>query len=129
MKVSKKFLLFCIFGLIAAGIDFLAFNIYLFFSSMFVISRVGGILTSFLFTFSVNRNITFKSKNKKIKTQFSKFVMLYAISMALNTLTGLAIISAFQRESLLIANIAAVAGTLVSMTLNYLGSKHLVFHY
>ena len=129
MKVSKKFLLFCIFGLIATGIDLLAFNIYFFFSSIFVISRIGGILTSFLFTFSVNRNITFKSQNKKIKTQFSKFVGLYAVSMAINTLVGLAIISAFQSESLLIANIAAVVGILVSMTLNYLGSKHWVFHY
>ena len=129
MKVSKKFLFFCIFGLIATAIDLFAFNVYLFFSGIFVISRIGGILTSFLFTFSVNRNITFKSQNKKVKTQFSKFVTLYAVSMALNTLVGFAIISAFQTQSLLIANIAAVAGILISMTLNYLGSKHWVFHY
>jgi putative flippase GtrA len=129
MKVSKKFLLFCIFGLIATAIDLLAFNIYFYFSINFVISRIGGILTSFLFTFSVNRNITFKSQSKRIKTQFSKFITLYAFSMALNTLVGLAIISIFQSESLLIANIAAIVGILVSMTLNYLGSKHWVFHY
>jgi len=128
MKFSKKFLLFCIFGLIATGIDLLAFNIYFYFSSIFAISRIGGILTSFLFTFSVNRNITFKSKSKRLKIQFSKFVALYTVSMLLNTFVGLAVISAFQSESLLVANIAAVVGILVSMTLNYFGSKHLVFH-
>ena len=129
MKLSKKFLLFCLFGIIATIIDLSAFNIYFFLSKTFVISRIGGILTSFLFTFSANRNITFKSKNKKIKTQFSKFVTLYTISMALNTLVGLVIISAFQSESLIVANIAAIGGILVSMTLNYFGSKHLIFHY
>lgn len=128
MRLSKKFLLFCIFGLIATIIDLSAFNIYLFYSKTFVISRIGGILTSFLFTFSVNRNITFKSQSKRIKTQFSKFVALYTFSMGLNTLAGLAIISAFQTESLIVANIAAIIGILVSMTLNYLGSKHWIFH-
>jgi putative flippase GtrA len=128
MRLSKRFTLFCVFGLIATLIDLSAFNLYLFLTNTFIISRIGGVLTSLIFTFSCNRKITFKSKNTKIKTQFIKFLILYLTTMTLNTLVGLIVIFIAGKTTLIVSNIAAIMGILVSMTLNYIGSKYLIFH-
>ncbi len=125
-SVIKKIFLFCFAGGIATLIDLSFFNLFFIFSSMFVLSRIAGILISMGFNFTFNRNITFKVKNRKVHHQIIKFLILYGISMSLNILVGKLILSLLN-ESLLSANIAAISGIVVSTITNFFGLMFWVF--
>ena len=61
-----KIVLFCLTGGIATLIDLAFFNLFYLLTSIFVLSRIFGILISIIFNFSFNRNITFKAKGIKL---------------------------------------------------------------
>jgi putative flippase GtrA len=125
-KTIHKVFLFCFAGGIATLIDLLFFNIFFIASSIFVLSRIGGILVSMIFNFIFNRNLTFKARNKKVKNQAWKFIILYAFSMSANVLVGKGVLLLLN-DSLLSANIAAIAGLAVSIPISFLGSMLWVF--
>lgn len=125
-KTIQKIILFCITGGIATLIDLVFFNIFFLISSFFILSRIGGILVSMVFNFTFNRNVTFKAKNKRIRHQSWKFLILYGISMSLNVLVG-KFVHSLLNESILSANIAATAGLLVSVPISFIGSLFWVF--
>ncbi len=125
-SVLKKIFFFGVTGGIATLIDLLFFNIFFILSSAFVLSRMGGIIVSILFNFTSNRNITFKAKKGKIPKQITKFLILYAISMGANVLTGKIVLSLLN-DSLLSANIAAISGLIVSIPISFLGLMFWVF--
>jgi putative flippase GtrA len=124
--LTRKIFFFCLTGGIATLIDLAFFNLFFITTSLFVLSRVGGILISMIFNFTFNRNITFKAKNKKTHTQIWKFLILYAISMTSNVLVGKGVLSLLN-ESILSANIAAISGLAVSIPISFLGSMLWVF--
>jgi len=124
--LTRKIFLFCITGGIATLIDLLFFNIFFITTSMFVLSRIGGIGFSMIFNFSSNRNITFKAKNKKAHNQIWKFVIVYAISMSANVLVGKSVLFLLN-DSLISANIAAISGFLVSIPISFIGLMFWVF--
>ena len=119
-KLPKKIFLFGFTGIVATLIDMLFFNLFFILSSMFVLSRIGGILTSIIFNFTSNRNITFKAKKGKVSHQIIKFLTVYGISMSANVLTGKLVLLSLD-SSLLSANIAAISGLAISIPLNFLG--------
>ena len=125
-QLVKKIILFGITGGIATLIDLAVFNLFFITTSFFVFSRLGGILTSMIFNFSFNRNITFKAKNKKAHTQIWKFFILYGFSMGANILVGKGILSLLN-DSVLSANIAAISGLAVSIPISFIGSILWVF--
>lgn len=125
-RLLKKVILFGTTGGIATIIDIIFFNIIFISSSMFVLSRIGGIFISMIFNFTLNRNITFKAKNKKISPQAIKFLILYFISMSANVITGKIVLS-FLDKSVISANIAAISGLTVSIPLSFLGLMFWVF--
>lgn len=125
-KHLRKLILFCFTGGIATIIDFAFFNLFFIVSSIFVLSRIGGILISMSFNFTFNRNITFKAKNKKAQSQVWKFLILYGISMGANVFVGKFVLSLLN-NSLLSANLAALAGLAVSIPISFLGSLLWVF--
>jgi len=125
-RTLQKIILFCTTGGIATLIDMAFFNLFFITSSLFVLSRIGGILISMIFNFTFNRNITFKAKNKKVHHQLWKFFILYGISMTANVITGKAILFLLS-DSLLSANIAAISGLIVSIPIAFLGSMFWVF--
>jgi putative flippase GtrA len=124
--IIKKIFFFGVTGGVATLIDLLFFNLFFIISSMFVLSRVGGILISMIFNFTSNRNITFKAKGGKIPKQAIKFLVLYGISMGANVLTGKLVLSLLE-ESLFSANIAAISGLMVSIPISFFGLMFWVF--
>jgi len=125
-KSFHKLILFCLTGGIATLIDLVFFNLFFIASSLFVLSRIGGIGISMIFNFTFNRNVTFKAKNKKAHHQAWKFLLLYGVAMTANVLVGKFILSLLN-DSLLSANIAAISGLAVSIPLSFLGSMFWVF--
>jgi putative flippase GtrA len=125
-SLIKKIILFCTNGGIATLIDLIFFNIFFLISSLFVISRIGGILVSMIFNFSFNRKVTFKATNKKASNQIPKFLILYAISMTSNVLVGKLVLTLLN-GSILSANIAALSGLAVSIPISFIGSMFWVF--
>ncbi len=125
-STTKKIFLFCLTGGIATLIDMLFFNLFFITTSLFVLSRMGGILISMIFNFTSNRNITFKAKNKKVRHQAWKFIILYGFSMSANVLVGKLVLSLLN-NSLISANIAAVSGIVISIPIGFLGSMFWVF--
>ena len=121
-----KIILFCTTGGIATLIDMAFFNIFFITSSLFILSRIGGILISMIFNFTFNRNITFKARNKKAHHQLWKFFILYGISMTANVLVGKATLLLLN-DSLISANIAAISGLVISIPISFLGSMFWVF--
>ena len=125
-KTFHKIILFCTTGGIATLIDMLFFNIFFITTSLFVLSRVGGIGISMIFNFTFNRNVTFKAKHKKAHHQLWKFFILYGVSMTANVLVGKFVLYLLN-GTLISANIAAVSGLLVSIPISFLGSMFWVF--
>lgn len=125
-KIVKKIFFFGATGGIATLIDLLFFNLFFIISSMFVLSRILGILISMIFNFTSNRNITFNARKGKVPNQAIKFLILYGISMGANVLTGKFILSLLE-ESLFSANIAAISGLAVSIPISFFGLMFWVF--
>lgn len=125
-KIFHQIILFCATGGIATFIDILFFNVFFITTSLFILSRIGGIGISMIFNFTFNRNFTFKAKNKKTHHQLWKFVILYGISMTANILVGKSVLLLLN-GSLLSANIAAISGILVSIPISFLGMMFWVF--
>ncbi len=125
-NLSRKIFFFGITGGIATLIDLAFFNLFFILSSAFVLSRIGGIIVSILFNFTSNRNLTFKARKGKIHKQITKFLILYAVSMGANVLTGKIVLSLLN-DSLLSANIAAISGLIVSIPISFLGLIFWVF--
>ena len=119
-KHLRRVVLFCFTGGVATLIDLFFFNIFFFLTSAFVISRIGGILSSVAFNFTFNRNVTFRAKNIRVHHQLWKFVIIYGISMTSNVLVGKLVLS-FLDNSTLSANIAAISGLAVSIPIGFFG--------
>ena len=125
-KSTRRFILFCFTGGMATLIDMIFFNIFFFFTSGFVISRIGGILSSIIFNFTFNRNITFRARHTRFHHQLWKFIIIYSISMTSNVLIGKLVLS-FLDNSTLSANIAALSGLAVSIPIGFFGLMFWVF--
>ena len=125
-KTWHKFIMFCFIGGLAFLIDVGFFNLFYYFGLSFVFSRYLGISLSMIFNFSMNRNITFSAKHKRVHTQIWKFLILYFFSMSMNVLIGWLILQSVV-ETTLTANIAAITGILVSIPINFFGLKKWVF--
>lgn len=127
MRVRHRFIIFCFVGGIAAILDMLFFN--LFFSilkSGFIVSRILGIGISMIWNFTMNKYVTFSSKEGNIKKQLAKYLFIYSITMGLNVISGIVVLRLIG-ESVIGGNIAAVAGIVISVPLNFLFSLFWTF--
>ena len=120
MKIKRipKFILFCFVGGIATLIDFVVFNIFAYFLGegylMPQISRVIGIGVSMIWNFTMNRNITFRAREGKIKHQLPKWLIVYGITALIN-LAIFSLILSQTGNSLIGRNIAFICGTGVNL--------------
>jgi putative flippase GtrA len=127
MKIKGfwKFICFCIVGGVATLIDFIIFNISAYFLGngflMPQLSRILGIITSMIWNFTMNRNITFNAKEEKIKSQLAKWLIIYGITSMINIIVFSIVINIIG-NSFWERNIAFVLGTGISLTLNFIGS-------
>ncbi|MCA9487457.1 MAG: GtrA family protein [Nanoarchaeota archaeon] len=122
----RKVVLFGVTGGIATLIDLAFFNLFFKLTSVFVLSRILGILISIIFNFNFNRNVTFRAKDGSIGKQGIKFLVLYGISMSLNVLVSKGAYSLME-PSTLSANIAAVLGLAISIPVSFFGALFWVF--
>jgi len=125
LKNFYKFICFCFVGGIATIIDLSVFNV----SSLILgktylilqISRILGIGVSMIWNFTVNRNITFKSRDEKIKKQLPKWLILYFITSLVNFII-FSLVIMILGNSIIERNIAFFCGIAVSIPLNFIGS-------
>ena len=122
----RKFIIFCVIGVLGAIIDLLVFNSLFWLKIPFNISRVLAILVSITFNFSLNRNITFKARNKSIKKQYPKHLIVYTAVLITNTLVG-SIAFHLLGDSTFNANIASIAGIVSAIPISFFGSMFWTF--
>jgi len=122
-NLLKQIITFGIVGGIATVIDFIFFNLIFLMTSLFVYSRVIGIFMSMIWNFMMNRTVTFKAQEGKIKGQLVKYLIVYGISMGSNVLVSWFVYVYMLSPGQLNANIAAVFALCVSIPLAFIGSK------
>jgi putative flippase GtrA len=120
-----KFVSFCFVGGIAFLIDFAVFNTSAYFLGnaplMPQLSRVLGIAISMIWNFSMNRSMTFKAKEGKIKSQLAKWLIVYGVTSVINIII-FSIMIGIIGNSFWDRNIAFVLGTGITLVLNFIGS-------
>jgi len=126
MKTILKFIVFCLVGGTAALIDLLFFNLFFFVYSNFILSRILSISIAIIYNFFMNRNITFSAKRYSLKKQIFKYIFVYILAGIINLLVGITLINLFG-EGVVQANIAAVAGIIISIPFSFFGSLLWVF--
>jgi putative flippase GtrA len=122
----SKFMIFCFVGLTSAGIDLITFNIFFFLNLPFFVCRILATAVAILYNFSMNRNITFSAGRHSIKRQVPRYLTIYSIA-ALVGFTTSVIVFNILGDGTFNANIASIAGILVSIPISFLGSLFWAF--
>jgi len=127
MKISSKFIIFLMGGVLSFSLDWISFLIMItFFGIEFNISKLISFLLGTLFAFYFNSRFTFR-KNLYI-INFYKFLSIYFFSMIINIL----IFSQFSSRGLPNLELRIFMGLLIATTasasMNYFGIKYFVFN-
>ena len=127
MKISSKFIIFLMGGVLSFSLDWISFLIMItFFGIEFNISKLISFLLGTLFAFYFNSRFTFR-KNLYI-INFYKFLSIYFFSMTINIL----IFSQFSSRDLPNLELRIFMGLLIATTasasMNYFGIKYFVFN-
>jgi len=127
MKISSKFIIFLMGGVLSFSLDWISFLIMItFFGIEFNISKLISFLLGTLFAFYFNSRFTFR-KNLYI-INFYKFLSIYFFSMIINIL----IFSQFSSRDLPNLELRIFMGlfiaTTASASMNYFGIKYFVFN-
>jgi putative flippase GtrA len=117
----KELMCYITIGIFAVLIDYIS---YLFFINIFSIdfsnSKRLSYLTGAIFSFILNKRITFKYKEKNISAPIL-FSILYFSSFILNSFTHDVLLNYFP------GNYPFIIATIASVILNYVGQKFIVF--
>lgn len=125
MNIFKRFIIFCIVGGSGALIELLFFNLFYLFT-IFSISKFIGLVFALTFNFIINRTFTFSASNGKKRGQIMRYLLVYSIALSLNYLTSL-FINNLLGGGVISANVAAIAGILVSIPITFFGSNYFIF--
>jgi putative flippase GtrA len=120
-----KLIKFCIVGGINTLISLLTFyvlNKIMGFSYM--LSSVIGYACGMINSYILNKTWTFSDTNKRIILQLIKFIFVNGVSLGINLLTMYILVDRIHIDSM----IAQVIATGFSTSINYLGSRALVFN-
>lgn len=133
MKEWSKFIKFGLVGILNTAIDFLVFNLFLFFRCPPAISKAFSYTAGMINSFFFNKNWTFRAKGDG-KKQFVSFLLLNLATLAVSVglmkgltpfLAELDCLSAYSLLSNNLANLIVIA---ITMILNFIGSKTFVFY-
>lgn len=118
---KKELIIYVLVGLIVVFVDFISYHLYNSkFSIDFSLSKRLSFLTGSTFSFFLNKYFTFKSPKWKISEIFS-FSVIYFSSFVLNSFTHDVLLNYFS------GNYPFIIATFVSVLINYLGQKLIVF--
>lgn len=124
--MTKKFVFFCIVGVLSAAVDLTVFNLLFGIKTPFAISRTFAVLSAITFNFILNRNITFKAKTGLIRRQFPKHVLVYTLVLITNVVIS-SIAIYLLGENPLNANIASIFGIISAIPISFFGSMRWTF--
>jgi putative flippase GtrA len=120
-SIKKELIYYIIIGILVVLVDYTSYH---FFNKIFLIdfsnSKRFSYLTGATLSFILNKRITFKSKEKNLSEPILFFI-LYFSSFVLNSFTHDVLLNHFSE------NIPFIIATLVSVILNYVGQKFIVF--
>jgi putative flippase GtrA len=118
---KKELIVYILIGVLVVLIDFASYQFYnKAFSVDFSNSKRLSYLTGAAVSFLLNKHITFKSHEKKISEPIL-FSIIYFSSFVLNSFTHDVLLDH------LYGNYPFVVATIVSVIVNYLGQKFIVF--
>jgi len=121
MKLSAKFIIFCMVGFGAFLIDWSFFNLFYWLGLGFVISVTLGTGISMIFNFSINRNFTFGARGFMISRQILRWLSVYFFAFLSRVAFGKLILTIVP-ETALTANLAYLAGIAIAIPIDFLGS-------
>jgi len=125
MGLKKKFLSFCFAGASGALLELISFNIFFLFLTFFP-SKILSLALALTLNFTINRNITFLARSGRITKQFTKYLIIYTIAIAINLSVSL-IMNSVLGAGAINANIATATGIAAAIPITFLGSLHWVF--
>lgn len=118
---KKELVFYVLIGVFVVMVDFTSYHFYnKIFSVDFSISKRLSFLTGAVFSFVLNKYITFKSQEKKISEPIL-FSIIYFLSFILNSFTHDILIDTFSN------NYPFIIATYISIVINYFGQKFIVF--
>ncbi len=125
MGLKKKFLSFCFAGASGALLELASFNIFFLFLA-FMPSKVLSLALALTLNFTINRNFTFLARSGRITKQFSRYLMVYTVAIAVNLSVSL-LMNNVLGNGAINANIATATGIAAAIPITFLGSLHWVF--
>ena len=120
-SLKKEVFNYIIIGFFIVFIDFISYHFY--YSSLSLDSSNSkrlSYITGAIISFFLNKKITFKSSKKNLSEPIS-FLIIYFLSFVSNSLTHDFLLNYFS------GNYPFYISTLVSIIINYLGQKFIVF--
>jgi len=125
-KLFLKFISFCIVGGLAALVELISFNLFFYFNTPFILSKIFGILIALCFNFFFNRKYTFLATEKKIKKQVHKFLIVYLVAFLVNVSVSV-FVKSFVPQGILYTNIAVALGIIAQIPISFFGSLFWTF--
>ncbi|MFH1787598.1 MAG: GtrA family protein [archaeon] len=126
-KKYLRFICFCFVGGAATLIHILAFNFFRFWMNFgFIESLILAVLSSIVFNFTMNRNITFSARGYPIKKQILRYIIVYTISIG-TEITVAILMKNLLGEGFIKENIALFTSYAVSIPLSFFGSLFWAF--
>ncbi len=134
-----KLFRFCVVGGTAFFLSILVFNVLKtlipFFGVHFVIASVIGDLSGLVYGFYINKHWTYSSQKKEEEKYFLKYMVLYAVTIAINGLLLKGFIGVLTHYTILDEsisqnikeNVAKIAATVITTGLNFIGTNYVIF--
>lgn len=125
-KIKKRAISFFFVGLSSTLVSLIIFNAFFALGFSFSLSLIISLLTSIIYNFSMNRNITFSAKGRNLFKHIWRYLVVYMIARGTNL--GVSIMSIkFLGEGVLMANLAVMMGIAVSIPISFFGYLLWVF--
>lgn len=121
---GNSFLRFCVVGAIGFAVDLGLLQLALQFGYSPIQGRIFSIIIALTVTWILHRYFTFQQTDRRMVSQYSRFVLVALLGASLNFLIYSVILLAAPQTSVLIALIVASAAALSA---NYLGSRYFAF--
>jgi putative flippase GtrA len=117
--LNKKFIKYVFFAIITSGLNVLTYFIcYEFILNSVILSNIVAYVVSIVVSFSINKKIVFKDKNKTNLNQFICYLLVKLISFSLDSVVLLVAVDYLNINHFLSKLIANASTTISNYTLN-----------
>jgi dolichol-phosphate mannosyltransferase len=125
---TMYFLQFLVVGMIGTGVNLTVLTILSSIGTPKALALGGGIVTSLISNFELNRRFTFSyARHENIWRQFAGFVSASLIGMVVNYAVALTLASGLLADRQFGVQIAAIVGIAAGLLFNFVGSRYFVF--